>query len=168
MLTLIHESQLGMIKCKQRAREVLFWPAMDSHIEETIKNCAECATFQRKQPSEPLTPSATPELPFSEVGTDLFKFESRTYLLTVDYYSKFIEFDELQDQRSKTTIQVLKAQFARQRIPKVVRSDSGPQFCSDEFTSFGQAYGFTHKTSSLYFPSVNGESETTVQTVKRL
>ena len=168
MLTLIHESHLGIVKCKQRAREALYWPSMNSDIEETIQNCTKCATFQSKQPSEPLMPSPTPELPFSEVGTDLFEFESRTYLLTVDYYSKFIEVDQLLDQRSKTTIQALKAQFARHGIPKVVRSDSGPQFCSDEFTAFGREYGFTHKTSSPYCPSVNGEAERAVQTVKRL
>ena len=54
----------------------------------------------RKRENLYLIPSATPELPFSEVGTDLFEFESRTYLLTVDYYSKFIEVDELLDHRS--------------------------------------------------------------------
>lgn len=35
------------------------------------------------------------------------------------------------DQRSKTTVQPLKAQFARDAIPEVVGSDSCPQFCSD-------------------------------------
>ena len=56
---------------------------MNSDIEETVKNCTKCAEFQRKQPSEPLMPSQTPELPFSEVGTDLFEFECKTYLLTL-------------------------------------------------------------------------------------
>ena len=28
MLQLIYESHLGVVKCKQRAREVLYWPGM--------------------------------------------------------------------------------------------------------------------------------------------
>ena len=125
MLSLVHESHLGMIKCKQRAREVLYWPAMNSDIEETVKNCTKCADFQRKQPSEPLIPTETPGLPFMMVGTDLFEFESKTYLLTVAYYSKFIEVDRLQVLGSKATIEVLKAQFSRHGVPEVIRSDGG-------------------------------------------
>ena len=84
---------------------------MNSDIEETVKNCTKCAEFQRKLPSEPLIPTETLGLPFMMVGTDLFDFESNTYLLTVDYYSKFIEVDRLQDLGIKATIEVLKAQF---------------------------------------------------------
>lgn len=46
------------------------------------------------------------------VGADLFEFESKTYLLTVDYYSKFIEVDRLQDLGSKATIELLKGNLA--------------------------------------------------------
>ena len=168
MLSLVHESHLGMIKCKQLAREVLYWPAMNSDIEETVKNRTKCADFQRKQPSEPLIPTETPGLPFMMVGTDLFEFESKTYLLTVDYYSKFIEVDRLQDLGSKATIEVLKAQFSRHGIPEVIRSDGGPQFTSKVFAIFCKEYGIAHKTSSPHFPSANGEAERAVQTVKRL
>ena len=94
---------------------------MNSDIEETVKNCTKCADFQRKQPSKPPIPTETPELPFMMVGTDLFEFESNTYLLTVDYYySKFIEVDRLQDLGSKANIEVLKAQFCRHGIPEVI------------------------------------------------
>lgn len=55
----------------------------------------------------------TPELPFEEVASDLFKFENKQYILLVDYYSKYIEADELKDQRSRTTTEALKAQFSR-------------------------------------------------------
>ena len=36
MLQIIHTSHLGMVKCKQRAREALFWPQMGKEIEEII------------------------------------------------------------------------------------------------------------------------------------
>jgi len=109
---------------------------MNSNIEETVKNCTKCADFQRKQPSEPLIPTETPGLPFMMVGTDLLDFEPKTYLLTVDYYPKFIEVDRLQDLGSKATIEVLKAQFSRHGIPEVIRSDGDPQFASKHFARF--------------------------------
>lgn len=74
MLNLVHESYLGVIKCKQGTREVLYWPAMNSNVE-TVKNYSKCGDFQRKQPSEPLLRTETPRLPFVMVGTNLFQFE---------------------------------------------------------------------------------------------
>ena len=52
-------------------------------------------------------------------GTDLFDFESKTYSLTVDIYSKIIEVDWLQDLGSKATIEALKAHFSRHGISEV-------------------------------------------------
>ena len=36
MLCQIHKSHLGIVKCRQRARDVLFWPGMSVHIEEMV------------------------------------------------------------------------------------------------------------------------------------
>lgn len=38
-LNLIHKSYLGIVKCKQRAREVIYWPGMNSQIEQLVKDC---------------------------------------------------------------------------------------------------------------------------------
>lgn len=168
MLNLIHKSHLGIGKCKKRAREVLYWPTMNSDIEQSINNCSKCADFQKHLPSEPLTPTETPDLPFLEVGTDLFEFECKNYLLTVDYYSRFIEVDKLKDIQSKTVIEALKSQFSRHGIPEILRSDCGLQYMSAEFANFCKDYGIIHKQSSPYFPSSNGEAERAIQTVKGL
>ena len=168
MLNLVHESHLGIIKCKQRAREVLYWPAMNSDIEETVKNCTKCADFQRKQSPESLIPTETFGLPLMIVGTEFFDFESKTDLLTVDFYAKFFEVDRLQDLGSKATIEVLKAQFSRHGIPEVIRSDGGPQFASKDFARFCKEYDIAHETSRSHLPIANDEVQRAVQTVKRL
>ncbi|GFR57877.1 integrase core domain [Elysia marginata] len=38
-MDLIHKSHMGMVKCKQRGREVFFWPSMNAEIEQKVKNC---------------------------------------------------------------------------------------------------------------------------------
>ena len=73
MIGLIHKSHLGIVKCKQWAHEVLYWLAMNADIEMAVKDCETCASFQNKLQREPLKPTAMPEYPFCEVGTDLFE-----------------------------------------------------------------------------------------------
>ncbi|CAB4027175.1 Hypothetical predicted protein, partial [Paramuricea clavata] len=63
MLCQIHKSHLGIVKCRQRARDVLFRPGMSVHIEEMFTNCSACADYANKQPSEPLKPIVPPKFP---------------------------------------------------------------------------------------------------------
>lgn len=168
MLELIHQSHLGIVKSKQRAREVLYWPGVSAEIEPVIGNCGKCAEVQNMLPRQPLMPTETPELPFEEVASDLFEFENKQYIVLVDYYSKFIEVDELKGQRSRGVIEALKVQFSRHGIPSTIRTDNGPQYSSEEFREFCENYGISHKTSSPHTPHSNGEAERAVQTVKKL
>lgn len=156
MLKLIHQSHLGIVKSRQRAREVLYWPGMSAEIENMIRNCCKCAEIQNRLPRQPLIPTETPELPFEEVASDLFEFEGKQYIVHVDYYSKYIEVDELKDQRSI------------HGIPATIRTDHGPQYSSEVFKEFCKSYGILHKTSSPHMPHSNGEADCAVQTVKRL
>ena len=38
-----------------------------------------------------------PELPWQKVGSDLFEWNKSTYLLIVDYYSRYIELAKLRN-----------------------------------------------------------------------
>ena len=62
MLRQIHKSHLGIAKCRQRAREVLFWPGMSLDVEQIVTNCSVCADFAKKQPTGPLKPTVPPTL----------------------------------------------------------------------------------------------------------
>ena len=46
LLRQIHKNHLGINKCRQRARYVLFWPGMSVHIEEMVTN-VECVHIMR-------------------------------------------------------------------------------------------------------------------------
>ena len=94
-----------------------------------------------------LTP--LPERPWQLIATDLFILEKVTYLLVVDYYSRYVEVVALpKSTNSLTIIQALKTIFARHGIPDEVRSDNGPQYHSDEFAQFAKEWGFQHSTSN--------------------
>ena len=168
MLRQIHKSHLGIAKCRQRAREVLFWQGMSVEIEQMVTNCSVCADYAKKQPSEPLKPSVPPSLPWKKIGTDLFEFRGEHYLLSVCYRSKFLEVAKLESLRSGAVIEELKRQFGVHGIPAEVVSDNGSQFSSMEFQDFAKDYGFKHTTTSPHYPQANGEVERAVQTVKKL
>ena len=168
MLKLIHGSHLGVDKCKRRARDVIYWPGMSAQIEDMISSCPTCATYQRNNSKEPLLPHPAPSRPWERVGADLCELNGRHYLILVDYYSNFIEADQLRETTSEQVIEHCKSQFARHGIPDLLITDNGPQFSSKTFHTFSTAYQFRHHTSSPHYPRSNGKAEKAVQTVKNL
>jgi len=93
---------------------------------------------------------------------------SKTYLLVVDYASRYVEIAQLTPSRSTDVIVHQKSIFARHGIPETLMTDNEPQFSGMAFATFAESYGFRHITSSQRFPQSNGEAERTVKTVKDL
>ncbi|CAC5361562.1 unnamed protein product [Mytilus coruscus] len=151
MLKLIHKSHLGMTNCKKRAREVMYWPRMNTEVERCVEDCALCASYQNQQPAEPLKPTPTPDLPYMLVGCDLFDFQSKTYILTVDYYSKYIDVLPLTSTNTTAIVEALKSIFATHGLPTTLRSDNGPQFSSSEFKKFSRELGIDHQNIESAF-----------------
>ena len=102
------------------------------------------------------------------LGLDLLDFNGQQYMVVVDYYSRYIELVYLADTITHTVTTKLKCIFARFGIPDLLVSDNGPQFSSEEFRQFADLLGFTHQTSSPYYPQANGQSERTVQVTKTI
>ena len=167
MLNLIHESHLGIEKCKSRARAILFWPGMSNDIYEKVSKCATCATYKMKNQKEPMIAHHIPDRPWQKLGTDLCEHEGKNYLVVVDYYSKFIETALLPNKTAGTVITHLKSIFARHGIPEELVSDNMP-FNSKEFDEFAKEWGFKQTTSSPTYAQSNGMSEKAVQNVKRI
>ena len=46
MLTKLHDSHLGVEKCKASARSIMYWPGMGRDIKETISGCSICAKYK--------------------------------------------------------------------------------------------------------------------------
>ena len=127
-------------------------------LANMVENCTTCCKFQKQTP-EPLMPSVLPTLPWQKVASDLFKWRGATYLLIVDYFSKYIEISRLDNETSHEVILRLKSTFARHRIPLEVFLDNSPQYSSTEFSDFTKDYKLVHTTSSPKFPQSNGEVE---------
>ena len=97
--------------------------------------------------------------PWSKVGADLCDLRGRTLLVVSDYYSNYIEVENISKANTAGVTKALKAMFARYGVLDTLVSDNGPQFASA---------GFEHVTSSPRYPQSNGKAENAVKTVKRL
>ena len=128
ILDKIHAGHKGIVKCKERARQSVWWRTINQDIEKKVINCPIC-TLHRIQHAEPLIPTALPEYPWQKVATDLFQWKGMSYLLVVDYYSRFIEIAKLSGTSSGEVIHHLKSIFACYGIPEELVSDNGPQYC---------------------------------------
>ncbi|XP_033750517.1 uncharacterized protein K02A2.6-like [Pecten maximus] len=163
-----HQSHIGLQGCLRRLRECLYWPNMNKDVTEYIARCEVCNTFNNNQCKETLQSHEIPLRPWERVACDIFEFNQKSYLSTVDYYSDYFEIDGLHNKTEKEIIQKLKLNFARHGIPDVLVSDNGPPFSSTEFKDFVQKYEMQHITSSPYHAQANGKVENSIKTAKGL
>lgn len=113
-------------------------------------------------------PTPLPIHPWEKVGADLFELRGNSYLVVVDYFSRYPEILKLSTTTSKSIIIALKSIFARHGIRSIFMSDNGPQFISKEMQEFAITYSFQHITSSPWYQQSNGLAERMVKTVKEL
>ncbi|KAK6184246.1 hypothetical protein SNE40_006752 [Patella caerulea] len=167
ILSKIHEGHLGITKCRELAKSSVWWPGLSNNIATFITNCEFCCKKQINR-LEPLEPTEFPKLPWQKVASDLFEIKNVTYLLVIDFYSRYIEVVKLNGLSSNCVINHLKSLFSHHGIPEILVSDNGCQYSSDEFAQFAKDYSFTHQTMSPTHSSGNGEAERGVRTAKQL
>jgi transposase InsO family protein len=166
LLTKLHESHLGVAKCKARAREVLYWPNMCQDIEQYVSKCAVCDTYRPNNQREPLIPHPVPDRPWSRLGADICTYGGHDYLVVVDYFSK-ISRSLLNGKSARSVIRAFKPIFARHGIPDIVVCDNMP-FASYHITQFAREWGFEIVTSSPTYTQSNGQSERFVGIIKSM
>ena len=159
----LHEGHQGIVKCRLRAKESVWWPGISDDIHNSDICCRD---FQIT--TEPMMPTKLPERPWEKLASDLFQFKGNTFIIVVDYFSRYIEILKLTTTTSASIIAALKTIFSRHGIPDILVTDNGPQHISQEFDEFSKSYNFIHQSSSPYHPQGNGEAERAVRTVKSL
>lgn len=168
MLVACHDTHIGIEGCIRRARESMFWPRMATELKAYVTKCDVCMAHRSTPQKETLTSHEFSPRPWSKVGADLCELHGRNLLVVVDYFSNFIEVENLHTTTTLAVSKALKIMFARYGVPDILMTDNGPQFSSTEFSAFSKAWSFEHPTSSPHYPQSNGKVENAVKTVKRL
>ena len=155
---IVHAGHIGINSSLRRARDLIYWSQMSTDIHHYIETCSVCATYADKQPAESVVTTETPYLPWQKIGTDLFSWSGRDYMVTTDYHSGFFELDYLPNTTSETVLGKLKNNFSRHSTPHTLVSDNGPQYASAVFRKSTQNWQFVHETSSPGNSQTNGTS----------
>ncbi|XP_035229187.1 uncharacterized protein K02A2.6-like [Stegodyphus dumicola] len=167
MLTLLHEAHCGIEKSKARARQVLFWPGINSDIENMISKCLICDRFRPQTVKEPLVSHEIPSLPYEKVGADICEYAGKSYLVIGCYLTKWVDIIPLKNKSAVEVTSKLKSIFATHGIPKTLICDNVP-FNSWKMKSFARDWGFEIITSSPRYPKSNGFAERLVGIAKSL
>ena len=87
----LHTGHSGIERCKRRARDTLYWPGINAHLEDCVASCTTCMEYRNQQQKEKLIPHDIPSEVWSKVGTHLLTLRNKDYLIIADYNTKFFE-----------------------------------------------------------------------------
>lgn len=71
MLEVLHETHLGILKYKVKAKQHMYRAGINSDINNLILKCEVCNRFQGNNIKEPLIPHEIPAIPFIKLGADI-------------------------------------------------------------------------------------------------
>ena len=167
----IHEKHLGLAKCKLRAKDTVYWTGLNEDLEKLILKCELCLKYSlskcKQKPSSSLG-QKIPVHPWTKPTTGIFHFESSSYLLLVDYTSRFPVVHKLSSMTGQHVSHQCKLIFSEYGWPETLISDNGPCYTSQTYTRVMQSFNVNHITSSLHYPQSNGLAKKYVQIVKSL
>lgn len=160
-IELAHEGHPGLTATKQRLRLKVWWPKLDSMVEEFVRKCRNCLLVSAPSAPEPLRVTEMPNEPWRHIAIDfLGPLPLADYLLvTVDFFSRYIEIDIMRSIEAGEVIKRLKIIFARFRVSYTIKIDNGRQLIADEFRAFCDEYNIRKIYTIPYWPQQNGEVE---------
>ena len=160
---LVHDMHQGVVRTKQRLRELYWWPQMDKLVESIISTCLTCQLNDKSAETAPapLQPIQLPDKPWEKVGLDIVgSFENapaqcRFAVTLIDYHSKWPEVALSQCVTAGVVISFLQSVFSREGNPSYIVTDNGPQSLSRAFADSLSERGIHHLCSSVYYSQCN-------------
>ena len=87
---------------------------MDRDVTDAVQECVGCTAVRKEHPPEPMIRKEMPERAWQEIGIDFFSAkECATFLVIVDYCSRFIKVIEMKNTNATKTIEALEMFFLR-------------------------------------------------------
>ncbi|XP_037789461.1 uncharacterized protein LOC119584915 [Penaeus monodon] len=170
VLERLHDSHCRIEATKWRARQVVWWPAINSDITNTVRACQLCQILLPSQQKEPIYEEDTvPTRPFESASADFFRTAGKSYIVYVDRYSGWPVIGHCgTDTTTAATIRFFHTFFRDLGVPIRLGTDGGPQFTSHDFSDFLRRWGVQHDISTPYYLQSNGHTEAAVKAVKHL
>lgn len=167
-LEIAHRGHPGVVTMRRNLREKVWWPYMDRNVADYIQEFAGCAAVSSQGPPEPMLRKEMPDRAWQEIAIDFFTAkECATFLVIVDYYSRFLKVIEMKGTNAAKTIEALENIFLEHTYPESIRSDNGPPFSSEEFSNYCVRKNIRLVRTIPYWPQMNGLVERQNQGILR-
>ena len=111
----IYQGHQGIQRYCHRARTSVWWPGWSKQIEELVKTCPNYVKNNAPR-KETLISTTLPDYPWQKIGTDLFMLDGTTYLLAVDYFSRYPEAIKLTTATSQSVVKALTECYQSSKI----------------------------------------------------
>ena len=134
VLTMIHEGHLGLGKCKLWIKGTVYWLGIKEQLEKLVLNSELCLKYSKPKSKQPANMSLGQEIlihPLMKVTTDIFHFRSDSYLLIVDYMSRFSVVHKLKFTTVQQVASQMKLIFLEYSWPETTVSDNRPCYSAD-------------------------------------
>lgn len=74
MKEIIHDGHNGIERCKNRARQSIYWPGINAEIKDLVSRCSLCLSHRNQQQKEPLIEHDMSDAPWTKVASDLSRY----------------------------------------------------------------------------------------------
>ena len=149
VIDVLHSTHHGVRHMKSLVRSYVWWPSMDTEIENHVKSCHPCQENFNSLAKALLHPR--PERAWSRVHVDYASpFEGSMFLIVVDAYSKWMEVVRVWHATPQTTIEKLRVIFATHDLLEMLVSDNGTPLTSAKFQEFVSRNAIRHVLPSQY------------------
>jgi len=144
-----HESHQGIVRTKQRLRDLYWWPKMDALEQCVITTCVSWQLNDKTAKAKGLALDIVG--PFERVPVDC-KFA----ITMMEYYSKWPEVCFAPQCTTATVIRFMSTVFSEKGNPMAGVTDNSPQLTSSEMSSFLKERDIAHIRTTIYHPERNG------------
>lgn len=154
-------------KTIEKMRRDYWFPRMTQFVKKYVRACIPCA--YAKEPAGKkqgmLHPIPKPNIPFQcihidHLGPFVRSKSGNTYILgIIDAFTKFVVLRAVRNTKTKTSVNVLREFIGLFGTPKIIISDRGTSFTSDEFKRFMQSNQIKHVKNAVATPRANGQIE---------
>ena len=150
---------------------MVYWPGINEQLEKLVLNCELCLKYSKAKSKQAPSMSLGQEVlihPWTKVATDKFQFENDSYLVIVNYTSRFPIVHKLTSTMAQQVASQMKLIFSEYGWPETIVSDNSPCYSAETFTKQMTDYSVNHITNSPHYSQLNGLAEKYVQIVKNL
>lgn len=158
---------VGIDKTTEIIQKNYWFPNMRTKVKEHIANCLKCIAYS---PPSGKVEGILHSIPKGNVPLDTLHIDhlgpidkechvKKYVFLVVDAFSKYVKLYATKSTASKEVIKSLKDYFANYSKPRVIISDRGSSFTSQEFESFVRERDIKHILIATGSPQSNGQVE---------